>query len=136
LCSATICSVFRIGCLVTLLKVDENDITGSGWLSILFEILEVTFGILCVCIPTFPPVWKQVTHSRFGSLAKYLFGSSQRSNRHNQDGGNTTWSGGVSDPRSFEFKRLDDSRTHIAAAESGESFPMQGNGGVRTVMQR
>jgi hypothetical protein len=36
LCSATICSVFRIGCLVTLLKVDENDITdpaGSAFYS-------------------------------------------------------------------------------------------------------
>ncbi|KAI9878489.1 MAG: hypothetical protein M1830_000721 [Pleopsidium flavum] len=125
---ATICSVLRIGCLVTLLKIDEADFTGSGWLSILFEVLEVNLGILCICIPTFPPVWVQVSRSGFGSYAKYLLGASQRSDPESGEGKAARWNRGASLPRSNEFERLDDSRTHIVRAEPGEELPMHALG--------
>ena len=94
------CSILRTSCLVGLNRIDESDITGTGWLSLLFELLEVMCGLFCVCIPTFPAVWVQFLDSRVGTYFQRVFsftrlGSSRRSDpkdsennglKHNKNG--------------------------------------------------
>ncbi|OCK86106.1 hypothetical protein K432DRAFT_341944 [Lepidopterella palustris CBS 459.81] len=76
---ATLCSVLRVSCLVSLVKIDESNATASMWLSFFLEILEVVCGIICVCIPAFPPVLVRMKNSRLGSYAKGIISTSKLS---------------------------------------------------------
>ncbi|EEA28313.1 hypothetical protein TMatcc_003359 [Talaromyces marneffei ATCC 18224] len=71
---ATVCSILRISCIVSLVKIDSSDPTASTWMSYLFESLEVSMGVICVCSSSVPVVYSRVS-PRLGSYARNLLSS-------------------------------------------------------------
>lgn len=83
---ATLCSILRVSCLISLVKIEESDATASMWLSFFLEILEVICGIICISIPAFSPVLVRLRNSRIGSYAKGMLSASRFSSKRGSRG--------------------------------------------------
>lgn len=73
--SATICSILRMACIITLIDGEPTQVD-TQWLALLFQNTEVPIAIICTCVPTLSPVWQASTDSRFGSSIRSLLGGS------------------------------------------------------------
>jgi hypothetical protein len=92
--SATVCSILRISCIVSLVKIDSSDPTASTWMSYLFESLEVATGVICVCSSSIPVVYARVS-PRLGSYARNLLTSLRGRSRMTDQSQSSHGDGGV-----------------------------------------
>ena len=118
-------SLAKIVCLFDLTGIPAENVTEYLWPTVLMQTIELPVGIICCCIPTLAPVWKQVSPT-LTSIAQRLLsrsrgssgGGSQsgRNSKPNLHGDDTSLSRGL--VSSQKFHRLNDSSS--AVAESGK----------------
>ncbi|KAH8773849.1 hypothetical protein F5883DRAFT_28491 [Diaporthe sp. PMI_573] len=72
---ATVCSILRMACIITLIDGDPTQVD-TQWMALLFQNSEVPIAIICTCVPTLSPVWQAITDSRLGSSIRSLLGGS------------------------------------------------------------
>jgi hypothetical protein len=78
-------------CLLNLYTANPMDITNVLGLSLLYQSLETPLGILCVCVPTFAPLWAKVSSSSFGSWTKRYFSRASASSSASGTGASKGW---------------------------------------------
>jgi hypothetical protein len=70
--SATVCAIIRLECVVKILPNSLGNPTYSLWQALLFQFTEVPVGIICICVPTFRPVARAISQSKYGSYVVSL----------------------------------------------------------------